>query len=277
MAEMKLFLGCTIPNRLPHLEKAIRIVFDKLGVQTSDAPFACCPEPIGLQTVNQKTWVTLAASNLAIAESEGKDIVSACNGCTQTLKAANTELKHDAALKAEVNGVLSKVGQTVNGSIKVKHFVDVLVDEVGIDKIKAAVTKPLSGLKVACHAGCHYGRPSKIMNTAHPFIPVNLRKLVEAIGATPVNYEMEPICCGNGAANSFKEVGDNIAKTKLTVAQAAGANIAAVNCPACFQQLDGQGVIPVAYITQLMALAMGSTYDDLNMKLHRTKAKDLLA
>ncbi len=276
MAEMKLFLGCTIPNRLPYLEKSIRYVFDKLGVQVSDAPFHCCPEPIGLQTVNQKTWISMAASNLAIAEAEGKDIVSACNGCTQTLKAANAEIKHDAALKEEVNGVLSKVGQSINGSINVKHFVDVLVNEVGIDKIKAAVTKPLSGLKVACHAGCHYGRPGKIMNAPHPFIPVNLRKIVEAIGATPVDYEMERICCGTGASNTFKELGEDIAKNKLNNAKDSGANIAAVNCPACFQQLDGQRIIPVAYITQLMALAMGSNYDELNMKLHRTKAKDLL-
>ena len=89
MAEMKLFLGCVIPNRLPHLEQAARIIFDKLGVQVSDAPFACCPEPIGVQTMSTKAWAALAGSNLAIAEAEGKDIVSLCNGCTHTLKKHN--------------------------------------------------------------------------------------------------------------------------------------------------------------------------------------------
>ena len=276
MAEMKLFLGCTIPNRLPHLEKAARIIFDKLGVQTSDAAFACCPEPIGLQTVNQKAWVALAASNLAIAEGEGKDIVSLCNGCTQTLKAANHELKHDAALKDEVNGVLSKVGQSVNGSIKVRHFIDVLINDVGVDKIKSAVTKPLSGIKVACHTGCHYARPSKIMQFDDPFEPKYLRALVEALGATVVDYDSEWICCGTGAGNTDPELGNTIAKNKVEDAQKQGAQIVAVNCPACFQQLDGQRVLPVAYITQLMALAMGESYDSLNMKYHRTKAKELL-
>ncbi|NHI93033.1 MAG: CoB--CoM heterodisulfide reductase subunit B [Candidatus Lokiarchaeota archaeon] len=275
MAEMKLFLGCTIPNRLPYLEKAARIVFDKLGVQTSDAAFACCPEPIGLQTVNQKTWITLAASNLAIAEAEGKDIVSLCNGCTQTLKAANHELKHDTALKSEVNGVLSKVGQSLNGTINVRHFIDVLINDVGIDKIKAAVTKPLTGLKIACHTGCHYARPSKIMQFDDPFEPKYLRALVEALGATVVPYESEWICCGTGAGNTNPDLGNEIAKNKLDDAQKQGAQLMAVNCPACFQQLDGQRVIPVAYITQLMAIAMGETFDSLNMKLHRTKAKEL--
>ena len=95
MAELKLFLGCVIPNRLPFIEATSRKVFDKLGIQTSDAPFACCPEPIGFHSVCETSWLAMGARNLSIAEGEGKDIISLCNGCTNTLKGVKHELDHD--------------------------------------------------------------------------------------------------------------------------------------------------------------------------------------
>jgi len=74
--EFKLFPGCTISNRIPFIEASARKVFDKLGIKTSDAAFACCPDPVGFNSVDHTSWLAMGARNLTLAEAEGKDIVS---------------------------------------------------------------------------------------------------------------------------------------------------------------------------------------------------------
>ncbi len=272
MAEMKLFLGCTIPNRLPFLEAAARKVFDKLGIQTSDAPFACCPEPVGFHSIDHEAWLAMGARNLCLAEAEGKDIVSLCNGCYQTLAVVNHELKEKSAEKEKINAILAKINKEYKGTINVKHFVHVLHDN--LPKIKEAITKQLSNLKVAVHAGCHYARPSEILKSDDPWKPQKQRDIIAATGATIVDYELEKLCCGNGAGYYNKETGTEIAKQKIESAKAAGANCIVVNCPACFQQLDTQRGLPIIYLTELLALAMGEDFNSLNMKFHITKKGD---
>ena len=163
MTEYKMFQGCVIGNRIPFIEAASRKVFNKLGIETSEAPFSCCPDPTGVKCFDNDAWLTIGARNLCIAEAEGKNIVSLCNGCANTLRGVKHQLKHDSLKKAKVNSELAKIGKQFKGSIDVKHFVDILKDEIGTDRIKGAITRPLTGLKLACHPGCHYMRPAEWM------------------------------------------------------------------------------------------------------------------
>ena len=163
MGEYKLFPGCVIQNRYPFLEASAKYVFDQLGVKYSAGEFGCCPNPVGLKFVDTKTWCALAARNLAEAEKEEKDLLSLCNGCNQSITVAKHTMQHDEVLKTEINEILGKVGKTFKGTSSSHHFVKILMEEVGIDKIKAAITKPLTGLKVVCHPGCHFMRPSHIL------------------------------------------------------------------------------------------------------------------
>ncbi len=284
--EYKMFQGCVIGNRIPFLEASSRKVFDKLGVKISEAAFACCPDPVGFNAVDHTSWVAMGARNLTLAEAEGKDIVSLCNGCFQTLKAVNEELKHDDHEKEKVNKILSQIGKEFKGTINVKHFVEVLY-EIGVEKIKENVVKDLAGLKVACHTGCHYNRPSEIMQTDDPFKPVKLRELVAATGAEPVDYEEEVLCCGSGVGNAEEEPSMQILANKCSSAQKAGAEIFVAICPACFQQLDGnqkkagqvadkEFKFPVLYLTELLALSFGINPDDLGVKFHRSRLTALL-
>lgn len=284
--EKLLFPGCMIGNRIPYLEASARKVFEKLGVKTADAAFSCCPDPVGFQSVDKESWLALGARNLCLAEEAGKNIVSLCNGCTQTLTLVNHELKDSAHEKEKVNKILGKVGKEFKGSIDVSHFLTLLWKEVGIEKIKGAITNPLKDLKVACHTGCHYMRPSEILQTDDPMAPKGLREVVAATGAQVVDYDEEVLCCGTGASNTDEEVGLLVLKQKLDSAIKAGADVFAVICPSCYQQMDnnqrnlskqfdGDYKIPILYITELLALAMGYTYDDLLLKRHRVKPKFL--
>ena len=284
MTEYKIFQGCVIGNRIPFIEAASKKVFEKLGIETSQAPFSCCPDPTGMKSFDNDAWLALGARNLTLAEAEGKDIISLCNGCTNTLRGVQHQLKHDSLKKDKVNAELAKIGKEFKGSIDVKHFVDVLKDEVGIDKIKGSFTKQLSGLKVACHPGCHYMRPTEWMESDDPMRPVNLKKLVAASGATVVDYEELALCCGSAVTNAYEEHGLANLKIKMDSIKNAGADIIVVNCPACFQQFDTRQRdlskkfeteynIPVLYLTELYALAMGISPDDIGLKFHRVRLK----
>jgi heterodisulfide reductase subunit B len=287
MTEYKMFEGCVIGNRIPFIEAASRKVFDKVGISTSQAPFSCCPDPTGMKSFDNDAWLAIGARNLTIAEAEGKDIVSLCNGCANTLRGVQHQLKHDSLKKNKVNAELAKIGREYKGSIDVKHFIDVLKNEVGIDRIKGAITNQLSGLRVVVHPGCHYMRPAEWMESDDPMRPTTLKELASATGATVVDYEEMVLCCGSAVTNAYEEHGLQNLKIKMDSIKNADVDAIIVNCPACFQQLDSRQRdlskkfeteygIPVLYLTELYALAMGFSPDDLGLKFHRTRLSSLL-
>jgi heterodisulfide reductase subunit B len=212
--EYKLFPGCFIGNRIPYIEASARKVFEKLGIAVSDAPFACCPDPVGFNSTDHLSWLAMAARNLTIAEEEGKDILNICNGCFQTLKLVNHELIHNEHEKEKINSILANLNREFKGTIKVRHFVEVLY-EIDHEKIKENVSVDLNKLKVACHTGCHYSRPSQIIQTDDPMKPIKLRALVQAIGVTPVDYDTEVLCCGAGVEHAESAPAMNILESNI--------------------------------------------------------------
>ncbi|MHA1732863.1 MAG: CoB--CoM heterodisulfide reductase iron-sulfur subunit B family protein [Promethearchaeota archaeon] len=285
----KMFWGCVIANRLPFIESASRQAMAKLEFESEDFPEAsCCPDPVGGQSTSHKAWLALGARNLAIAEAAGASLVSPCNGCVETFKSVNYFMEEDEHEKEEINEVLAKVNKSYSGATEVKHLIDVLYEDIGLDKVRAAVTNPLTGLRVACHYGCHYMRPSAVVKGEDPFNPTHLDELVEALGAIPVEYEDKLACCGNGTSKTDDEVGSRMTLAKLDSMTAAKADCIAVICPACFLQLDGTQRninkvfhrdfgLPVFYFTELLALAMGIPGDSFGAKFHSVKTKDILA
>ena len=282
MTEYTMFEGCTIGNRIPFIEAASKRVFEKVGIETSQAPFSCCPDPTGMKSFDNDAWLTLGARNLTLAEKEGKDIISLCNGCTNTLRGVQYQLKHDSMKMDKVNEELAKIGKNYKGTSDIRHFVDVLSDN--LDKVKGAISKPLTNLKVAVHPGCHYMRPAEWMESDDPMDPTTLKKLVEASGASVIDYGEEVLCCGNAITNAYEEHGFANLKIKMDAIKKAGVDIIVVNCPACFQQFDtrqrelsktyeAEYDIPVLYITELYALAMGVSPEEIGLKYHRIRLK----
>jgi len=279
-----LFLGCVIPARLPFLEVSSRKVFEKLGVKLNDVDgFSCCPDPTGIELIDHETWLALGARNLSLCNKNG-GVVSFCSGCTETLKGVNYAINRDAEVKDEVNSVLKKVGKSYDGSVKVRHFAEILYDLR--EKVKDLVQKPLEGFKVAVHYGCHYLRPSEVIQWDDPFEPVTVDEVVKAIGAESVDYEMKMECCGNPVEKSDPELSLLMIDQKLKAIQDAGANCVVVVCPACYQQYEfkqrelnklnnSEYDIPIFYLSELVALAFGFSPDDLGFRFHRVKPTKL--
>jgi heterodisulfide reductase subunit B len=280
-----LFLGCVIPARLPFLEASSRKVFEKLGIKLNDVDgFSCCPDPTGIELIDEKTWLALGARNLSLSHNNG-GIISFCSGCVETLKGVNHYIRKDASIRDEVNSILKKVGKKYDGSTNVKHFAQVLYEN--LDKVRENVVHPLNGFRVAVHYGCHYLRPSEIINWDDPFEPKTLDEIVKALGADSIDYDLKMECCGNPLEKSDKELSLQLIDNKFKSIQESGANCVTLVCPACFQQFDfNQRELskdkevgydfPIFYLSELIALAFGFKREELGLKFHRVKATKLL-
>ncbi|MFX1311341.1 MAG: CoB--CoM heterodisulfide reductase iron-sulfur subunit B family protein [Promethearchaeota archaeon] len=280
------FLGCVIPGRLPFLEASARKVFDKIGVKVGDQDkCSCCPDPTGAAQLDHESFLVLGARNLCLFEESNKSILSLCSGCTETLKTVKYMLDKDNEKKKEINSKLKLVGKNYKGDVEIKHFAQVLYEN--LDKIREKVKKPLKDLKVAGHPGCHYLRPSEIMNWDDPLNPETLDKLIEAIGADPIDYSLKNDCCGNPLEKSDKDLSLSMLESKLQSMMEAGTDCIAVVCPACYQQFDfNQREInknkkkkynfPVFYITELIAIALGIDTEELGLNFHRIKINNIL-
>jgi heterodisulfide reductase subunit B len=280
MARYAFFLGCIAPLRYPGIEKSTREVFKALGVELVDLKDAsCCPAPGVIKSFSKTTWLAAAARNLALAEKEGLNIVTICNGCYGSLFDAAHELHEDKKLLEEVNKILAEIGLKYNGTTRVKHFAEILADEVGIDAIKAAVKNPLE-YKVAAFYGCHFLKPSNIKNIDNPEDPKILDNLIEAVGAKSMPRLQKTMCCGAGGGlrSQFGENAMKLTKANQDNIKAGGAEMIVDVCPFCHLQFDagqkelGFG-IPVLHLSQLYGIAFGMSAKDLGLGAHVTPVK----
>ncbi len=280
-----IFLGCVIPARLPFLEASARKVFERLGIKLNDVDgFSCCPDPTGIELIDHRTWLALGARNLSLSNNKNGGIISFCSGCVETLKGVNYIIRKDSEVKSEVNQILKKVGKSYDGTTEVKHFAQVLYEN--LDKIKEKVVKPLETFKVAVHYGCHYLRPSEIINWDDPFEPETIDEIIKAIGAESVDYELKMECCGNPVEKADKDLSLILIDNKLKAIQESEANCIGLVCPACYQQFEFNQRelnkrnntdynIPIFYLSELVALAFGYKPKELGFNFHRIKPQVL--
>jgi len=279
--DFDLYLGCVAPNRYAMIEAASQIVFEKLGFTLHDMNGAsCCPAPGVFRSFDIPTWLALAARNITIAEQDKHDIAVLCNGCFGTLLEANHIMKHEPERRKETNAVLSSTtGREFKGSVNVRHIVDILYNDVGLETLSGMVLAPLDGMKVAVHYGCHILKPSDIRPWGKKERPRFLDEIVETTGAESLDYKDKFMCCGagGGVRTAVKDISLDFTREKLENIKAAGADAVITACPFCHLQFDTGQVeikqifgqefnIPVIYITQLLGLAMGVSPYDLGLE-----------
>lgn len=280
------FLGCAIPYRLPSYEIPTRKVLNKLGVELVEMPeFNCCGFP--LDPVNHDMMLTLAARNLCLAEQQNLNIMTLCNGCFGILNHVNKELKEDKKVKEKVNGYLKEIGMEFKGTVTVKHLIHVLAEDVGFEKIKEAVQKPLSQLRVVQHSGCHVVRPAKYIGFEDPENPTTLKKLIQVTGAKCLDYMDEPECCGAPIVGVNEKIPLQLAREKLDHIRAVGAQAMITCCPYCHIMYDLNQArierafnekfgIPVLHYPQLLGLSMGIAPEELALKELRVNAAEIV-
>jgi len=280
------FWGCMIPVKYPQMELSVRKTMGTIGVELVDLDgFTCCPDPIYFKARDKIQWLTIAARNLCIAEEAGLDIITMCSGCTSTLLEAKFMLAEGLDLKNQVNEKLKRINKEYKGTVKVKHIVVMLRDDVGIEKIKATITRPLTGVKVGIHYGCHLLKPSQIMHIDDADYPGLLENLTQALGATPLTHREKLLCCGKGCMDD--EMPLNMTYEIFDSMESVGADCMGLICPTCFNSFDiGQIMIarkmnrefnlPVIYFCQLLGLAQGFTPEEVGLHMHRIKIDQIM-
>ncbi len=280
------FFGCMMTTKYPWFEAAVRKTVAGIGLELVDVDgFTCCPDPIYFQARDKMDWYTVAARNISLAEDVGHDMITTCSGCTATLSEANLALKEDAGLKEDINRRLKKIGREYKGSIDVRHAVTVLRDDFGYDRITETVNRPLEGLKVAVHYGCHLLKPSRVMRVDDPNRPTILEDLLKAIGAEPVGHHKSLLCCGRACMSD--DIPTRMVTEILESIKESDANIMGLICPTCFDEFDmGQILlgrklkkifdVPVVYYFQLLGLAQGMTPVEMGLDMHKVKLGRLL-
>lgn len=268
-----IFLGCSIPYRVSAYEISSRKVLAKLGVELVEMPeFNCCGLPF--DAVSHDAMLLLAAKNLAVAEQQGLPILTLCPGCAGTLRKVSKILKNDKSQRDQVNVHLKEAGLEFKGTVETKHLLQLLKEDIGVDKIKAVVTRSLTGLKVAEHNGCHILRPKEYFDFDDPEDPQTLKMLIEATGATCLDYIDETECCGAPSVGVSDKVALQLARDKLNHIKQVGAQALITICPFCHIMYDTNELriektfneiynIPVLHYPQLLGLAMGLTPEQL--------------
>ncbi len=287
MTSYALFLGCTIPARQPNYELSARKALAKLGIELVDLANMTCCAPPPVQSIDLETSLAVAAYNICLAEEADLNVVTLCSGCFESLAVANAMLKADEQLKAKINRILSQAGKEFLGSKEVKHYLQVLMDDVGLERLKQSVSKPLSNLKVAAFYGCHALRPSELLEFDDPERPRILENLIETLGAKSVEYRNKLKCCGGLLRGYSDDLALDLAREKLAYTAKAGADCIATLCPFCFLALDlGQLQIrskfkeefdmPVLHYSELLSLALGIDPKELALEAHKVKTDKII-
>ncbi len=287
MTSYALFLGCTIPARQPQYELSARKALTKLGIELIDLENMTCCAPPPLQSIDLETSLAVAAYNICLAEEADLDMVTLCTGCFESLAMTNRLLKEKPELKERVNKILANAGKEFKGSKEVKHYLQVLMNDVGINRLKQNIIKPLKNLKVAAFSGCHLLRPSALLRFDDPERPRIFDTLIEALGAKSIWYKNKLRCCGGLLRGYADDVALAIARDKIVNAYSAGADCISTLCPFCFLTLDlGQMLIkttykeeynmPIIHYAELLSLSLGVEPKELALDFHKVKIDKVL-
>ncbi|MFX1330645.1 MAG: CoB--CoM heterodisulfide reductase iron-sulfur subunit B family protein [Promethearchaeota archaeon] len=283
MPTYSLYMGCSVPANYPNYEASMLRVAGSLGLELQYLEgVSCCGSP-NLRAMDYSGWVKVNARTLAIADRIGHDILTPCNGCFGSLKDVCHLLMHDAKYREKVNEELAKDNLEFKGVSKPRHIVEVLYNDIGIDAIRKKVTKPLDGVGIAIHYGCHLLRPADVTEFDHRI----LDELVEATGAKVIEYPLWKQCCGATVLPVDEDLAIRLARDKLKSMKESGAVFATVVCPACCNQLDLQQLglkesygeeydLPVLFYTQILGLAMGLDENEVGLDMNRVPAKSIL-
>ena len=249
--------GCTLRTKAKELDRKARLAAEALGVTLSEIPeWQCCGGcyPVAKDEIATK----LSAVRVMMAAKEaGTPVVTVCSGCHNVLKRVNADMKEDAVIRDRANRYLQNE-TPYEGEGEVLHFIEMLRDKVGFDKIREMVKNPLTGRKIGAYYGCLLLRPGKVMAFDDPENPTIIEDFIRALGAEPVIYPYRNECCGAYLALEDKEATAKKSSAVLHSAASAGAECVITACPLCLYNLQKSGgEIPAVYFTELLYEALG--------------------
>lgn len=255
------FPGCTLRTKAKDLDLYARKSAEKLGVELCEIEnWQCC----GGVFVSSKDEIATKLSSvraLTAARDADMPLVTVCSACHNVIKQTNEAIKSDAEFADKVERYMAqdKNGkEPYHGETEVLHYLELLRDKVGFDKVKEAVVNPLKDKKIAAYYGCMLLRPSKVLKTDDPENPSIIEDLIKALGAEPVIYAERNECCGGYVVLDDSESAAKKSHAVTSSAKSHGADMIVTACPLCkYNLLKNGSDVPVVYFTELLAEALG--------------------
>jgi heterodisulfide reductase subunit B2 len=268
--------GCSLKGSSKGYEESLLAVCGTLGVGLDELDDWNCCGATAYSAVDQMKAFAMTARNLALAEgtadgTDPVDLVAPCAGCYMTLLKTQRYLKQHRSVADTIGGAFEAAGLHYDGRVRVRHPLDLLVNDIGLERVAEAVTRPLRGLRVACYYGCLLVRPYAAFDDQHN--PTTMDRLMEALGAEPIDWPLKTRCCGGSCCGgplvgTIREAGLHLISVLLREARRRDADVLATACPLCqfnlecFQERVGREFgepveLTVGYFTQLLGLALG--------------------
>lgn len=252
------FPGCKIAHHLPEHGLAVEKVCRVLGLELLTPEFSCCGYPVRHESMDASFFSALRS--LALAQNLGLDLLTPCKCCFGNFQHALHRIRQDENLRFRMKKLLSAEGLDLPTTVRARHLLQVLDQDVGATRLADMTGTGLKGLRVACHYGCHALRPENITHFDDPLGPTIFERLVKALGATPVNWELRLECCGYPLRGRDDRMADGLMLKKWASAGQAGADVLATACTYCqlqFGRVRNEPGLRAELYPVLLAHALG--------------------
>lgn len=275
--------GCSLKSTSTEYDTSVRLMCESFGVNLVEIEDWNCCGASPAHAMNEELSLALPLRNLIQAERQHlKTVLSPCPACHSHMSLSHKETEKNSAFQERMKELLK--GEYARG-VTLRHLVDFLYRDIGVEAIRSRVTRPLEGLKIASYYGCLNRLPAIEIEDREN--PVMMDEVIEALGAESVDWSHKVECCGAGFALTKTSVVHRLVKEILEAAKMAGANGIAVVCPLCQSNLDmrqielerrGEGpfALPVVYLSQLALLAQGRKPEELGFKKHLVSLSNML-
>lgn len=258
-SEMKFayYPGCSLESTACEYNASVLAAFETLGVGLQELEDWNCCGASSAHSLNHNLALALPARNLAIAQQSGLDVVMPCAACFNRHKVVDHTLRTNPEKRAYLE---ETAGFTYTGNVSVLALLDVISNRVGLDKVKALVKRPLTGLKAVSYYGCLLVRPPEITQFEDPDNPQLMNRLLESLGAEPCAWSYATDCCGGGLSLTKPTAAARMVGRLAERAQEAGAQAIVTSCPLCqinleMRQSGAKGKMPIFFFTELIGLA----------------------
>lgn len=266
--------GCSLHATGIGYDKSMRAVFAKLGENLVELDDWNCCGATAYMSIKETVAFAISARNLALAERDGHDLIAPCSACFEVLNKTRRHLTEMPEMRRQVCSALAEGGLECGFSLPVRHPLEVLIHDVGIERMVAAQSQSLEGFRPACYYGCQIVRPERAM-PEDPEVPMAMDRLFAALGAEPVDFPPKVRCCGGMLMATAEDVAQRLSGEIIGWARQRGANCIVTVCPLCQGNLDILGrhrevsngkPIPVLFFTQLLGLALGCSAKELGLE-----------
>jgi heterodisulfide reductase subunit B len=260
--------GCSATKNAAAYDISGRAVARVLGITLKEIfDWNCCGASEYF-AINRLAAYALVARNLALAADEGaSQVVTTCSLCYINLYKTDKCMGEYPDLGEKVNAALAAGNLAyAPATLKVRHLLDVIVNDIGYDRVAEAVKRPLYGLRLAPYYGCLLVRPDTGFDDVE--YPTKMDRLLEVLGATVADFPLKAHCCGGHMTQISDEVGLELIRRLLQSATEYKADAIVTVCPMCHLNLDAYQAdvnkrfgthfdLPILYFTQAMGLAFG--------------------